>query len=214
MNVSVSVRLVVRSGVKSFRARARCIRTARDERRAPWRNCRAAAAWASAIPAWWLPTDCPSPAGCPFLMLQKRLMMKGICARPRPTAAQRMKVCMRMIGAQAADRALGLSRRGVIRAAVRHAPQHARHALREHRLEHQVHEDQREPEMHPAPEFVHHPPGHLRKPVIDAGEQREDRPGRHDVMEMRDDVIGVVQVHVAGAKTQVSSLCNYTCRGI
>ena len=26
----------------------------------------------------------------PFLMLQKKLMMNGICARPRPTAAHRM----------------------------------------------------------------------------------------------------------------------------
>jgi hypothetical protein len=38
--------------------------------------------------------------------------------------------------------------------------------------------------------------GRLREPVVDAGEEREDRPRRHDVVEVADDVVGVVQVDV------------------
>src|ERR1035438_9583715 len=51
--------------------------------------------------------------------------------------------------------------------------------------------------MHAAPKFVHHAPGYFRKPKIHAGEQRENRARRDDVMKMRDDVIGVVQIQIA-----------------
>ena len=57
-------------------------------------------------------------------------------------------------------------------------------------------------EMHLAPEFVHQPPRRFRIPIIDAGKNGEDRPRRHDVMEMADDVIAVVQLNVAGVEAQ------------
>ena len=91
---------------------------------------------------------------------------------------------------------------GVVRAAVRHAPQHSGHALREHRLENQVHEDQRQPEMHPAPKLVHHSASRFWKPIINAREKAEDRARRHHVMEMGNDIIGVVQRNIAEVKTQ------------
>ena len=47
-----------------------------------------------------------------------------------------------------------------------------------------------------AEHVVHLPAGRLREPVVDAGEQREDRARRDDVVEVADDVIGVVQVDV------------------
>ena len=56
------------------------------------------------------------------------------------------------------------------------------------------------PEVDLAERLVHLPPGHLREPVVDAGEQREDRPRRDDVVEVADDVVGVVQVDVGGAR--------------
>ena len=93
----------------------------------------------------------------------------------------------------------GTLRRGIIRAAVGHASQHARHALRKHRHEDEIHENQRQPEMHPAPEFIHLPPGHLWEPIINAGEQRKNRPRRDDIMEVGDDVISVVKMDVAGS---------------
>ena len=40
------------------------------------------------------------------------------------------------------------------------------------------------------------PAGDLREPVVDAGEHGEDRPRRDDVVEVADDVVGVVQVDV------------------
>src|SRR5580765_1796820 len=51
--------------------------------------------------------------------------------------------------------------------------------------------------MNFAPEFAHHATGDFRKPIIDSGEQSENGAWRHDVMEMSDDVVGVVEVKVA-----------------
>ena len=56
--------------------------------------------------------------------------------------------------------------------------------------------------MHLAPEFVHHAAGRFREPKINPGEEREDCAGRDDVMEMRDDVIGIVQVKVGAVKRE------------
>ena len=56
--------------------------------------------------------------------------------------------------------------------------------------------------MNLPPKFAHVTPGHFRKPIIDAGEQRENRPRRHNIMEVGDDVIGVVQVQVAEIEAQ------------
>ena len=50
--------------------------------------------------------------------------------------------------------------------------------------------------MNPAEDVVHLPAGRFREPVIDAREEREDRPGRDDVVEVADDVVRVVQVDV------------------
>src|SRR5260370_5632076 len=48
-------------------------------------------------------------------------------------------------------------------------PVHPEHALQEHRQENHVHADEGGPEMHFAPEFVHHSSGSFRKPVISRG---------------------------------------------
>ena len=44
--------------------------------------------------------------------------------------------------------------------------------------------------------FVHHPPEHLRHPIIGRGENPEDRRHAHDQVEVSDHEIGVVQVNV------------------
>ena len=56
--------------------------------------------------------------------------------------------------------------------------------------------------MHLPPELVHPSPGRFREPVIDAGEEGEDRARRDDVMEVRDHVIGVVQVEIGGVERE------------
>src|SRR6516165_2049693 len=56
--------------------------------------------------------------------------------------------------------------------------------------------------MHLAPELTHEPPRHLRKPIINPCEQPENCPRRHYVMEVRDDIIGVVQMKIAEVETQ------------
>ena len=76
------------------------------------------------------------------------------------------------------------------------APMHPGHALQEHRKKDHVHADQRGPEMHFPPELAHLSAGRLREPEVNAGEQSEDCARRNDVMEMRDDIIGVVQIKI------------------
>ena len=50
--------------------------------------------------------------------------------------------------------------------------------------------------------LVHLPAGRLREPVVDAGEEREERARRHDVVEVADHVVGVVQVDVGGGEAE------------
>ena len=87
-------------------------------------------------------------------------------------------------------------------AAVVPAAMHARHTLQEHREKDAVDEDQRAPEMHTPEELVEHPPGGFRVPVIDAREDRENRARRDHVVEVTDDVVGVVQVEIDGIEGQ------------
>src|SRR3546814_14695698 len=53
--------------------------------------------------------------------------------------------------------------------------------------------------MQLAQELAVHPARHLREPVIEAGEEREDRAQRLHIVEVRDDIIGVVQVRIDAA---------------
>ena len=62
-----------------------------------------------------------------------------------------------------------------------------------------------EPEVDLAERLVHLPPGRLREPVVDPGEQREDRPRRHHVVEVGDHVVGVVQVDVGGVQARAAA---------
>src|SRR3546814_15961638 len=65
--------------------------------------------------------------------------------------------------------------------------------------EQDVHADEEDPEMQLAQELAVHPARHLREPVIEAGEEREDRAQRQHIVEVRDDIIGVVQVRIDAA---------------
>ena len=56
--------------------------------------------------------------------------------------------------------------------------------------------------MHLPPELVHPAPRRFREPEIDSGEDGEDRSRRDDVMEMRDDVVGIVQVEIGGIESE------------
>src|ERR1041385_6736232 len=76
-------------------------------------------------------------------------------------------------------------------------PMHSCHALQEHRQENQVHADQRRPEMHFSPELAHSSAGRFREPEIDTCKKAEDGAGRYDVMEVRDNVISIVQIKVS-----------------
>ena len=138
------------------------------------------------------------PTFSPRRMLQKKLMMNGICARPITHAAIEIG-SVPMETAQAPHLLRGES---PALAAIVPAAVHPEHALQKHRQENHVHADERGPEMDLAPEVVHLSPGRFREPIIDAGEDREDRSRRHDVMEMRDHVIGVVQVKISAVEGQ------------
>ena len=59
----------------------------------------------------------------------------------------------------------------------------------------------------PAPELAVHPAGHLRPPVVQPGQEGDQRAADHDVMEMGHDEVGVVHVDVdrQGAEEQARS---------
>jgi len=72
---------------------------------------------------------------------------------------------------------------------------HPRHSLQEHRKKDRVHADERRPEMHLPQKSLIFRPVALGNPVK-CGEKPEDCARRYDVMEMRDDVVSVVQIKV------------------
>src|SRR5205823_3005028 len=79
---------------------------------------------------------------------------------------------------------------------------HSGHSLQKHRQKDHVHANESGPEMHLAPELAHFSASCFREPVIDAGKKSEDRARRDDVMEMRDDVVGIVQIKIGRIKCQ------------
>ena len=90
----------------------------------------------------------------------------------------------------------------VLHAAVIEPAVHAMQPLDEHREENAVDEDERAEEMNLAQQLAHLTSRGFREPVVDAGQQREDRPRRHDVVEVPDDVIRVMQVDVARCEAE------------
>ena len=68
--------------------------------------------------------------------------------------------------------------------------------------ERQVEADEDEQRRELAERVVVHPAGHLRPPVVQAGEVAHDRAAHHDVVEVRDDEVGVVQVDVEAERRQ------------
>src|SRR4029450_3882018 len=76
------------------------------------------------------------------------------------------------------------------------APMHSGHSLQKHGQKNDVHTDKRRPEVHFAPELAHLSTGRFREPVINTSKEPEDRARGHDVMEMRDDIVGVMQIEV------------------
>ena len=76
------------------------------------------------------------------------------------------------------------------------APRHAVEAQHVHREERQVEPDEHEHELDLAQGLVEHPAGHLREPVVDAGEDAEHRAAEQHVVEVRDDPVRVVEREV------------------
>ena len=126
-------------------------------------------------------------AGWPRRALQWRFHRNTSWNRPRATAAQVMCAFQVSDGWASA----------LLDAGVVQPPVHAHQPHQEHRQEDRVHAHERAPEVQQAEPFVQAPAGHLRKPVIDAGEEREQRARRDQVVEVPDHVERVVQDHVA-----------------
>src|SRR5258708_7104802 len=76
------------------------------------------------------------------------------------------------------------------------ASMHSAHPLQKHRQKNKVHANKRCPKMHFPPELAHLSASCFREPIIDASEESENCARRNDVMKVRDDVIGVVQVKI------------------
>ena len=60
-----------------------------------------------------------------------------------------------------------------------------------HREERQARPEERQPERRDRPALVIHAAGHLRQPVVDPAEDREDRRAEDDEVEVRDDEVRV-----------------------
>ena len=64
------------------------------------------------------------------------------------------------------------------------------------RQEGDVEADEEEPEVDLREALVVHPPGDLREPVVDAGEDAEHGPAEEHVVHVRDDVVRVLRLVV------------------
>ena len=83
----------------------------------------------------------------------------------------------------------------------------ARHAVQPehvHREEREVEAEQHQPEVKLADLLAQHRPDHLREPVVDAGEEAEDRAAEEHVVEVRDDEVGVVLFRSRTARARAS----------
>ena len=78
-----------------------------------------------------------------------------------------------------------------------HAPRLALQAEDVHRAERQVHADDHQPEVPLAERLVEQLAEHLRPPVVEAGEDAEDRATEQHVVEVGDDVVRVGLLGVA-----------------
>src|SRR5204862_434017 len=85
---------------------------------------------------------------------------------------------------------------GEARCVVRNAARHPLDAEVVHREEGGVEAHERQPEVEPPELLVVHPTGHLREPVVDAREDREERPAEEHVVDVRDDEVRVRDVDV------------------
>ena len=77
----------------------------------------------------------------------------------------------------------------------------ARHAEQTHQVhdeEGAVEADDHQPEMRPPPLFRQEAAGHLRVPVVDAGDDPEEHPSQQHVVEMSDDKVAVGELPVDG----------------
>ena len=82
------------------------------------------------------------------------------------------------------------------------AARHAQIAEDELRDERQVEPDETMMRRHLGPDVGVHAAGDLRPPVVQAGEVAHDRAADHDVVEVRDDEVGVVEVDVEAERGQ------------
>ena len=81
-------------------------------------------------------------------------------------------------------------------------PWHAEQAEHVLRQEREVEADEHQPEMDLPEPLVEQPAEHLRPPVVDAAEDGEDGAAEEDIVEMRNDVVGVVHLPVDGEGRQ------------
>ena len=71
-------------------------------------------------------------------------------------------------------------------------PRHSVHSEEVHGEERDVHSDEHEPEVELPEAFPDHPARKLRPPVVDPGEEAEDRAAEEDIVEMCDDEVRIV----------------------
>ena len=76
------------------------------------------------------------------------------------------------------------------------AARHSGETQEVHREERDVEEDERQPEMDLGELLVVHVARPLRDPIVDPPEEREQRARDHHIVEMRDDVIGILELDV------------------
>lgn len=98
------------------------------------------------------------------------------------------------IGADRADQV----QRGELGIVLGDAAIHPFQAQLVHRQEAEIEADERQGEVNSAQGFVHHASGHFGEPVVDSSVDAEDATAKQDVVQVRHDEVGVVNVDVEG----------------
>jgi hypothetical protein len=75
-----------------------------------------------------------------------------------------------------------------------------------HRHEGEVHADEHQPEVDLPEALVEEAAGHLREPVVDAGEDAEHRSTEEHVVDVSHHPVGAVQVVVDGQAAEVDTV--------
>src|ERR1044071_5512527 len=82
---------------------------------------------------------------------------------------------------------------------------HSAQAKKMHAEKSEIETDEKEPEVNLAQSFIHHAAGHFGNPVVQASKHRKYRATNQDIVKMRNDEVGVMNLYIHGNAGQHNS---------